>query len=392
MNKQKIMFIAHYDSPENYEQQRSVALSACNKMDFVINTLRNLGYDVEVISLATTYGMEDASAKQYYTKDGIGVRLFYAIGRKRGIIRVLNRITIRLQALICLLRNIKKDEIIFAYHAMSLIPVITVVKWLAGCKLILEMEEIYGDVSGKQEWRKRELNFAKLADAYIFPTQLLNDVINKQNKPAVIAHGTYQTEAERGCDVFQERGWDFDPAKIHCVYAGTLDPRKGAAAAVAAAEFLPENYHIHILGFGNEKEKRDIRDLVEKYAKSCKCGISYDGLLSGEDYIRFIQSCDIGLSTQDPTAAFNATSFPSKVLSYMANGLRVVSIRIEAIERSAVNDLITYYDMQTPEEIAKAIMRVNMDEDYDSRERIAELDNVFTQELHKILGELNNGS
>lgn len=316
-----------------------------------------------------------------------------SVGSKFRLIRGLNLVLPGLGLLYVGIKDIKKDDVVIAYHSCMYDSLLYFLKKIRKFKLVMEVEEIYADVTGNERDRRWEMRLFNVADAYIFPTQLLNDVINKQNKPAVIAHGTYQTEADRECNVFQESGRDFDPSKIHCVYAGTLDPRKGGAvAAVAAAEFLPENYHIHILGFGNEKEKRDIQDLVETYAKCCKCGISYDGLLSGEDYIRFIQSCDIGLSTQDPTAAFNATSFPSKVLSYMANGLRVVSIRIEAIERSAVNDLITYYDMQTPEEIAKAIMRVHMDEGYDSRERIAELDNVFTQELHKILGELNDGS
>ena len=110
-------------------------------------------------------------------------------------------------------------------------------------------------------------------------------------------------------------------------------------------------------------------------------------MLSGEDYIRFIQSCDIGLSTQNPDAAFNATSFPSKVLSYLANGLRVVSIRIPAIEQSAVGSKLFYYEKQTPEEIAKAILAVNMNEQYDSRQLIADLAVDFEEKLSYLLEE-----
>ena len=113
--------------------------------------------------------------------------------------------------------------------------------------------------------------------------------------------------------------------------------------------------------------------------------MSYDGLLSGEDYIRFIQSCDIGLSTQNPDAAFNATSFPSKILSYMANGLRVVSIRIPAIEQSAVGDMLIYYDKQTPQEIARAIRAVQMDALYHSRVRIQALDQAVCEQMGGLL-------
>lgn len=67
------------------------------------------------------------------------------------------------------------------------------------------------------------------------------------------------------------------------------------------------------------------------------------------------------MSTQDPSAAFNSTSFPSKILVYLANGLKVVSIRIPAIEQSAVVDSLVFYDKQTPEKIAEAILSASKD-------------------------------
>ena len=152
-------------------------------------------------------------------------------------------------------------------------------------------------------------------------------------------------------------------------------------AAVAAGEFLSENYHLHILGQGKEMDKRYLLEKIEEVSKKSKCIITYDGLKSGEEYIRFIQSCDIGLSTQNPNAAFNETSFPSKVLSYLANGLRVVSIRIKALEQSAVNDLLFYYDENSPQAIAEAIKGINLEAVYDSRKCIIELSKGFMQTI-----------
>ena len=48
----------------------------------------------------------------------------------------------------------------------------------------------------------------------------------------------------------------------------------------------------------------------------------------------------------------------------MSNGLSVVSIRIQAIETSSVGEYITYYDEQNPDQIADAIMNVNIKTDY----------------------------
>ena len=116
-----------------------------------------------------------------------------------------------------------------------------------------------------------------------------------------------------------------------------------------------------------------------------EAGISYDGLLMGSDYIRFLQSCHVGLSTQDPNASFNETSFPSKVLSYLANGLRVVSIRMKSLERSSIGHLLYYYDVNTPKGIASAIESINFNIPYDSRIVIQELDQKFVLEIQKIL-------
>ena len=70
----------------------------------------------------------------------------------------------------------------------------------------------------------------------------------------------------------------------------------------------------------------------------------------------------------------------------MANGLRVVSIRIPAIEKSEVGKSLYYYDEQTPENIAKAILSIDFYDKYDSRSIISELNNRFVRELASILG------
>ena len=246
--------------------------------------------------------------------------------------------------------------------------------------VMLEVEEIYQDVKslGKRN-NKREYRDFKDADMYIFPTKLLNDKINLKNKPYAIIHGTYQVEKDRGVS--------FNDKKIHVVYAGTFDPHKGGAiAAVGSTEFLSENYHVHIIGFGSDKDTEYIRKVIDNTNKKSKATVTYDGLLSGEEYIQFLQKCQIGLSTQNPEAKFNDTSFPSKILSYMANGLRVVTVRIPAIEASDIGNDVYYYDKQEPEEIAKVIMSIDFNDGYDGRSKIKNLDKKFSMELKTLLG------
>ena len=226
--------------------------------------------------------------------------------------------------------NLTENDKIIIYHSLGYYKLYKWIKKVTKAKILLETEEIYSDV-GKTRFvtREKEINSFKFADGYIFPTELLDKIVNVDKKPSVIIHGTYRVE--------KECGKSFGDGLTHIVYAGTFDPRKGGVqAAAAAAEFLPCGYHVHILGFGTENDKKLLLKTIKDVSEKTECKVTFDGLKSGSDYIEFIQSCDIGLSTQNPDAAFNGTSFPSKILSYLSNGLKVVSIKIPAVEESAV--------------------------------------------------------
>ena len=384
----KIYYIGHYSDPSG-SSKRKTAPAADTKMDYIISSLKKVGYDVEVLSFCVDDDRKSVFEKKSgyeIEKNGTHVVFFTNYTSKFRILRVIGRAFswIKIRKYLCK-KCLGNESKVVIYHSLALLKVIDLFDKKKK-RFILEMEEIYADVIGKTKLRKKEIAAAHKANGYIFPTKMLNSEINNENKPFVIIHGTYQVEMDRKCGIFNKNLQTDEDKIIHCVYAGTLDPRKGGAvAAAAAAEFLPENYHVHILGFGSEQEIQNMKDRILNIASRAKAKVTYDGLLYGEDYIRFIQSCDIGLSTQNPDAAFNATSFPSKILSYMANGLRVVSIRIPAIEQSAVGDKLFYYDEQTPQEIAKAILSVDMEKEYDSRTFISGLADQFENQLIELL-------
>lgn len=376
-----VYYIGFYADEKNAEN-RKVYLSAVNKMRYIIEAVEKSEIPQQVISCAATL---DKCSHKASLKKHIGntyLKTFFTFGRKNKVIGLLNGSIIRLQMICYLLKNCKKDDILMVYHSPSYCKEIAFIKKVKKCKLVLEVEEIYGDVSGNMALRKKELSLCKKADAFVFPTDMLNKTVNSKNKPYVTIHGTYQVE--------QEKRMGFNDNKTHIVYAGTFEPRKGAGTAIETAFFLDDRFHVHILGFGTEKQKKDINELVDEINQKSQATVTYDGLLSGEEYISFIQSCDIGLSPQNPDAAFNSTSFPSKILSYMANGLRVVSINIPAIKNSAVGKYLYYYENQTPEEIANAIMNIDMNDGYDGRKIIADLDDKFMKNIKKLLKEMSN--
>ena len=357
-------------------------VSACtNKMESVCKSLNDNGYDVKIIS------MSEITEKKFMFRrghtitrhPGLKLKLFASWGGKNALLRRTKILWHLFVMWFYLVINTKKGEPVIVYHSLGYFSIIKWAKYLRKFKLILEVEEIYQDVAPPKYalMTKIETEIFSLADAFIFPTELLNKKLNPFGKPAVIIYGTYLVEPQ-----VVEKWTD---GRVHVVYAGTFDPRKGGAVAVAAAAFLPENYHIHICGFGTEDDTRSIKKIVDDTAVHSRAKITFHGLLKGREYIEFIQRCHIGLSTQDPSAAFNATSFPSKILSYMANGLEVVSIDIPAIREASISSNIHFYSEQTPEQIAEAITAVDLSHPHDNRALIASLSEKFINDLPSIL-------
>lgn len=377
----KIKYLSFYNTPENKEKH-IVSPAGVTKVDYVLSVLDALKRPTDVITASRS---QVRSGNKEIVKTVNDFATLYIPADLKGgnwFANKLSTLIYRMRFVPYLRKHLRRDDVVIVYHSLVYMDEVRRLKKTIGFKLILEVEEIYGDVLGSQKIANREMDFFRCADAYIFPTELLNEKTNDQNKPYVITHGTYRAVPES-----EERIYH-DDNRVHCVYAGTFDPRKGVFAAISAAEHLPENYHMHILGFGSPEETERVQEAVRATAEKTRARVTYDGCLSGELYTRFIQSCDIGLSTQNPHAAFNDTSFPSKVLTYMANGLRVVSISIPSVVHSDVGDMIYYYDDQTPEKIAEAILKIDLCEAYDSRRRIMELDRRFQNEFQNILQDL----
>ncbi len=370
----KIFYLGYYNLPDS---GTNFVLAAVNKMNYICEAVEKAGYSTEIVSASGAVEKKFCKSKKVKLTDKTTLKLFSSLPRLNRIVSVIDRVILKTKLFLYMVKNTNKDSTVMVYHSLGYMSLVKRLKKLKGFKLIIEAEEIYGDVIGDEKTSQKEYDFFKIADGFIFPTELLSEKVNTKKKPEVIIYGTYHIE--------KEMPKLFSDGKIHCVYAGTLDPRKGGAAAVEAALFLNGDYHIHVLGFGNEKEKAEMLNIIDDISKKTEAKITYDGLLSGDEFTSFIQSCDIGFSTQSPDAAFNSTSFPSKILTYMVNGLRVVSIRIPAIEKSAVGKFMYYYDEQTPENIAKAIKSIDFSEEYDSRKAIGILDKAFICDLKTML-------
>lgn len=371
----RIKFFTYHGCMEQ-GKRRDNSPAADTKIDYIINVLNRLGYGVDIISRAS-------SAESYFLPASIETKgentylYFASFGRTKSPIRIVYRWFMELQFFFWCLLNLKKQEQVIVYHSLGYDAAFLKLCKMKSIRIIGDIEEIYQDVCKQTASKSRnEYRFIEACEKYIFPTQLLDQKVNIEQKPSLVIHGIYATE-----NVTEKK---FSDGKIHVVYGGTLDPNKGGAkAAAVSAAFLPKNYHIHICGFGDPTE---IKTVVADVQAKSEATVTFEGELKGDAYKYFIQKCHIGLSTQNPAAAFNATSFPSKVLVYLSNGLKVVSICIPAIAQSAIADNLYFYDEQTPEKIAEAIICASKEEQ-SGNEILYRLDMKFCDELDKLIAE-----
>lgn len=373
----KIYYLCYFDIPEHADQQRNYVLAAATKSGYVAETFVKAGNTVEIVSAAGTCSNTFCPGSVTEIGENLTLRLFDAKPAGNTVQRVLARRFLRKQLRKYLLDSVTENDILLVYHSMAYMDLVREVKQKKNPKLILETNEVYADVTGNEKTRPAEISFLQSADAYVLSTELLCEKVNPQSKPFTVNYGIFAPEKKRFEPLFSD-------GKIHCVYAGVLEPRKGAGTAIAAAEFLPANYHIHIIGFGNERDTDEIRKQVAAMSAKTACTVTFDGKKSGDEYLQFLQSCQVGFATQSADAAFNATSFPSKVLSYLSNGLRVVSVRIQAIATSKVADLMYFYDGDSPKAVAEAIQSIDFSDGYDSRKSLCALDEAFIRDCRRM--------
>jgi len=371
--EREIKYIGLYDIAGNGVRVSSPA--AISKMDYICSSILNAGYKLHLISPSWFY--DEVKNKPLLRKTVLKVNSKKQItfspsiafsGRITKFIKIFFSLS---WLFFFLLKNAKKNEKIIVYHSPWLCLPVLLAKKIKGFYLVLEVEEIYSDVSSLHSFfDKLEMKIFDAADSFLFSTDLLVDKIAK-GRPNYVIYGSYTVN-----EIFAEPLQD---GKIHILYAGIIDQIKaGAFNAIESALFLNENYVLHIIGFG---EVDILKKRIEEVSPVSACKILFDGAYYGDDYIRYAQQCHIGLSTQKMEGKYLETSFPSKILSYMGLGLRVVSGKVDCVEKSKIGNQIYFYENDFPEEIAGAIQKIDVNLPYNSRETIKLLDEQFINEL-----------
>ncbi len=367
-------YIAFYDFPEYAKENRTAGVPSRAVCKYMMHLFGRIEKTDVYCPIRTLNSKGIYKGRRATIRDNISISIPFSFGTKTIVGRMLVATFTRVWLLIQLLIHANQSDTVVAYHSMSFIGVIRFSKWLKHYKLIEEIREVYADINEMSARnKKREQEYFQLADSYIFATELLNQQINQGGKPYVIAPAVYTPEK-----IVAEK---YSDNRIHLVYAGTFRKSKGGVdAAIAACDYLDERYCLHVYGTGSDERLREINNMISKN-KSRKCEIRYEGVLYGDEFTNALQQCHIGLSTQNPEGAYNNTSFPSKIMTYLANGLDVLSVRIPAVETCPVGEYVYYYDDYSPQGIAEAVMQIDISQSVNKSELLLKLDEELLSKL-----------
>lgn len=350
------------------EEDRCHFPAAEEKIDYLLSCVQRAGHEAQILSACRTEEGRSSRGGVKQLRPGITLELLPCSGgNKWETFLFYYRLTLRL------LQFVSDGDTLWAYHALPLMVPLRIVRRLRRIRLILETEELYGDVLGKNWIRRRELAFFKTADGFLVPSRELDRLISAGDRPRVICHGAYVPAQAR------EKTQN---GTVHVVYAGSADPGKGAFSAMEAAAFLPENFHVHILG----TKTPEIRKVLNRVKP--RCMLTHHGSLDHGACRAFLRSCHIGLCTQNPEAAFSESAFPSKILTYLSCGLEVVCTPIAAVRGSEVGGMLHYSESSDPEAVARAVLRAAEETGDRGSARLLQLDQSFLP-LWKALLEMD---
>lgn len=371
----------------NINRKLSYSPAGLKKAKYIVEVLSRIDH-TKIISFASGGKKWNGLYKKTNInwKNNIDIEYCFTFGSSNKVCRLIERILNIIQMMVYFIK-VPQNDIIVIYHERYFRHAIKFLKFFKKTKIILEIEEVY-TLAGNypKKMINNELDSFRYADAYILVNDLLRSILNlESNKPYCISYGPYQIYK-----VNQESS--VKDGKIHVVYAGVIDRiKKGAEMAIKSGRYLPENYCLHIAGFGLKSDIEYIKTLIETENKESKCEIRYEGYLEGLSYDNLISNCTIGLSTQvSGEYNFSETSFPSKIINYLSYGLTVVSTKIKVLESCELSNLLSFYSSDNPQLIAEAIINCPIVEKSTAQEKIKTLDKNFESNLKNIIVCLNH--
>lgn len=381
-----IHYIGFYSKPDNPQNFRSFP-SVNTKMDYIISALKNADFKLTLFALGKTISKNKFyNSKSFEIDEKEKIKYVSTFGNAFPGLKFLSRLWLLLQLLNYLLFVVEKNGCVLFYHTHATMSIIKIARVFKKFNLILEVEEIFQAAwRGSDEKIQKEIKYIQIADAYIVVNDIMAQKCNLEKKPSAVCYGDYRV---KGSSIILP----INEENINLVYAGVLGGlNSDVFLAIETLLYLPKQYKLHVLGYGSAQDILDVNNKISEVNKIIgKEQIKFHGKLLGKEYLDFLATCQVGLSTRVLEDNYSDYTFPSKVLVYLGNNLATVSSSINCIMKSKVADLIYFCDSPQPESVAKAILSIDLKklQELNQIDTLKKLDKDFTAQIGNIINNL----
>ena len=352
-------------------------LAGTMKMKYIISLLKKMGYRVIVLSLATDHSTGFHPIEELRIDDQeIHIYIPYIMiqfagksrGQKTGVFFLEKYLT----------RKLSSNSIVLSYHSLLYGDMLTKLHRNIRFHWFPQIEEIYclsrGELQDPGFLRKEEKMFAE-GDGFLFVNDILPRIYANGKKYAV-SYGNYQIYSESPA---------INKKHTNLVYTGIINTDRGAFLLLDAMKYLPEKYHLNVLGFGTEENiKKFIQKSEELNSFFGDRRITFYGTKTGDEYSKFLIQNHIGISLMDDSETISLNAFPSKIMTYLGHSLYVVSSRTKSISESKVANIL-YFCENKAESVADAILSVPQETNDLAKQKLKELAAVFLDEVREVI-------
>ena len=366
-----IHYVAYYSTKES---GRVKNYAGEDKIDYICRVLNDLGEEVVIVSNAKTTGQKFAKRSLQHLFGVTSVLYFSSLPKGNKLLHAIDVLWGYIQLFFYVLFCVKRNETILVYHSLGYRGIWKVLKRIKQFNYVLEVEELFQKIDANTSgYKKHEKKVFRYPDAFICSNSILAEEVNRNHKPVAIINGIYSNNK---ITLLDKENHEI----VKVVYAGSLEKQKGVDYIIKAAEYLPESYETCIIGFGTEQDYKRIKELINISTGNVK----YYGVLKVKEYQDYIQQCDIGVCIQDETDEFNHYEYPSKIFSYLANGLQVVVNDLMQLRKSEVFPFLHIAESKDPEDIAKAITSCE-NKFFDAEAILNQLNEGFKRDIKDVL-------
>ncbi|MGI6530173.1 MAG: glycosyltransferase [Clostridia bacterium] len=183
-------------------------------------------------------------------------------------------------------------------------------------------------------------------DAYLFLTEQMNAVVNRDNKPYIVIEGHADCTMADVPNLLENKS---EP-KV-AMYAGGIHREFGIERMVKA--FLKGNFEgweLHIYGDGNYQ--RELTEIAEEHAN-----VKYFGVQSNALVVENQLKATLLLNPRLTNAEYVKYSFPSKTMECMASGTPLLTTKLPGMPKEYY-DYVYFFEDESEDGMLKALQHI----------------------------------